>query len=468
MKILRLLVPILLLLACARLPRQSVSSMKPLVFKGHLSVSGGRGQKPGRWWQALHDPLINRLVRMALDHNPSLAGAKAHLAAARALVRQHRAVRWPHVNARASMTREYFSRQGLHTTANGTHVLYTEMDPFIVRYHLTGFGRETKSIQAAVGDERAAAARQAAVRWVVTTAVVRDALAAMAADQELANWQQSERVAHSLLCIDQIRFRDGLSGQGAVYRDQERLSAVRQHWLAAEAASGRARDALSAIVGRTPSFAGHLAFVGLPTRRVLALPAVIPLDMIAQRPDVRASRWLVTAAAARVGAARAAFYPDINIALFAGWNSIDLGDLLSPANLAHAIGPVVTLPIFEGGALRAALSGREAEFAEAQSRYQATLLRAVQEVADGLWEWRRLRFAMPAEHRALVAARQARRLAARAFMSGLTNRGPLLRAVLNVQAAKRHEIRLHEARAETWVGIEEAMGGDNGGRGHGH
>lgn len=468
MKLLRFLVPALLLLACARLPHHAVPPLKPLVLKGHLRVSGGRGPVAGRWWLGLRDPAIDRLVAIALRHNPSLAGAAAHIAAARALVRQHRAVRWFHLNAHAAMTQEYFSRHGLHTTANGTHVLYTEIDPFVIDYHLTGFGEETKRIQATLGDERAAVAQQAAVRWVVTTAVVRDALAAMAANEELANRGRARRVAQKLLRLDDIRFQDGLSGQATIYRDQERLSAIRQQWLAAQAAAGVARDALRAIVGSPPSFADHLSFATLPARQVLALPAVIPLGMIARRPDVVASRWLVTAAAARVGAARAAFYPDINIALFAGWNSVDLGDLLSPANLAHAVGPVVSLPIFEGGALRAALSGREADFAEAQSHYQTTLLQAVREVADGLWQWRRLRFAERAEHRALAATRHARQLAEQAFRSGLTNRGPLLRATLEVQAQERHDIRLHEARAETWVGIEEAMGGDNGRQGYEH
>lgn len=467
MKILRLLVPGLLLLACARLPHHPVPTPKPLVLTGRLRVSGGGGQVAGRWWRALRNPVIDRLVAIALHHNPSLAGASAHLAAARALVRQHRAVRWPHVNARVGMTREYFSRHGLHATANGTHVLYTEIDPIIARYHLTGFGQETKLIQAVLGEERAAVASQAAVRWAVTTAVVRDALAAMAANEELANRRLARRVAQRLLRIDQIRFQDGLSGQAAVYRDQERLSAIRQQWLVAQAAAGLARDALSAVVGSPPSFASHLPFADLPAGQVLALPSVVPLEMIARRPDVMATRWLVTAAAARVGVARAAFYPDINIALFAGWNSVDLGDILNPANLAHAVGPVVTLPIFEGGALRAALSGREADFAEAQSHYQTTLLQAVREVADDLWEWRRLRFAMRAERQALAAARQAQALAERAFRSGLTNQGPLLRATLEVRAQERNEIRLHAARAETWVDIEEAMGGDNGEQGHG-
>jgi outer membrane protein TolC len=172
-----------------------------------------------------------------------------------------------------------------------------------------------------------------------------------------------------------------------------------------------------------------------------------------------AARWLVFAADNAVHAARAAFYPDINLALFAGWNSIHLGDLLSPVNWAHAVGPAVTLPLFEGHALRAQLAIQRAAYLAARDHYRRVLLTAVREVADNVSDWTQTARELKAAQDAVESARHQQQLAAGAYAAGLTNRLPVLRAQLTATRESLTTIPLQRARGQAWAKLEEALGG---------
>ncbi|MBU2752305.1 TolC family protein, partial [Acidithiobacillus thiooxidans] len=176
------------------------------------------------------------------------------------------------------------------------------------------------------------------------------------------------------------RWQDGLNNARPVYAQTETYGSARQSVAQLRAAIVQQRYVLAALAGHGPDWGRNIGVEPLPDFSTINIPRQLPLRLISHRPDMVAARWEIEVAAQQVGAARAAFYPDVNIALFAGWNSIDLGDLFSPGNLAHAIGPVVSLPIFEGGKLRARLKAQNALYLAAQDHYRHTILSAVREI----------------------------------------------------------------------------------------
>ena len=458
-----LVIPVALVLAaCAPLPprpRPVVTSWRP-----HGTVAVGRpvaAWQP-RWWRAVGSRPLDALVAGALRGNPSLAVADARVHAAVATLREQRGSRRLQVSAAGGLTAEHFSQDGLHASANGQSVLYGEVDPLIARIHITQFGHIDEEVRAAFGGVQAAAADRAEARLIVTTQIVRTYFAAEAARTERACWQAMRRDARRLLALSRIRQRDGLSGARAVYADEERLDVASQGYRRAATALVRLRNILGALAGRGPAFGRALALGALPARGRLPLPSRIPLALVAHRPDVVAARRLVAVAAARVGAARAAFYPDVNLAFFAGWNSISLRDLFDPMNLARAIGPTVTLPIFEGGTLRAGLARQEAAFVAARAQYQGALVAAVREVADGVARLRRERQDLATQAQALRAAQRQEVLARQAFRAGLTDRAPLLQADSAWWRERARQMALRAARAATWARIEEAIDGQAG------
>ncbi|MBU2764588.1 TolC family protein, partial [Acidithiobacillus caldus] len=185
----------------------------------------------------------------------------------------------------------------------------------------------------------------------------------------------------------------------------------------------------------------------------------LPMGLLGRRPDIVAARWAVRAAAAQVGAARAAFYPNINLRLLAGWNSIHLADLFDPGNFAHAVGPAITLPIFEGGALRAQLRSQNAVFLAAQDHYRATILNALRQVADVLSEAQRLQRDAAALRAQWRSQRNQWLLQRSAWRSGLASRLPSLEARIQLQRTREAETVDRTRRLQNWVLLESALGG---------
>src|SRR6185312_11209988 len=114
----------------------------------------------------------------------------------------------------------------------------------------------------------------------------------------------------------------------------------------------------------------------------VAMSQTIPADLLGRRADIAAARWRVEASLRDVDSAKARFYPNINLAAFAGFNSLGFGKLFQSGSEQWNVGPALTLPIFEGGRLRANLRGKTADEDAAVESYNAAVINAVRDVAD--------------------------------------------------------------------------------------
>lgn len=446
---------------CAQLPRTLPASGRQTADSHPARPVSGRTPTwpSAAWWTVAGSRPLDRLMNTALRGNPTLTVASARVLAAHAIVLSAQAHGNLHLGAAATMTHAYFSQQGLHATANGTTVLYTEIDPLVAHYHLALWGRTRDRIRAALGALRAARAERTETRLLLATRIVVHYFALSGDRARYHDLVQQNRLAHHLLQLTQTRLRLGLAGAQAVYRQQEACAATHEALLSLAAAVRIERHMLAALAGRDPAFGAGIAVTPLP--RVIAprVPDDLSLALVTHRPDIAAARDAVAAAAARVGAARAAFYPEVDIALFAGWNSIHLADLLDPANLARAIGPVVTLPIFEGGALRARLRKETALYRLASAHYQHTVLDAARAVANRLTHLTEMRRTVNRQRRALRAARHLADLTQSAYEAGINDRLAVLSAQIGALEAHERLLILETHKAQAWALFMSALGG---------
>jgi efflux transporter, outer membrane factor (OMF) lipoprotein, NodT family len=454
-----------LVAGCARLPSTPAAAEHPAIqmratLKGD---AGGAGHWPhAQWWKQAGQPLLDQAMRTALRDNPDVEVADARLRAAQAVTRTTGALRLPHLDAQAGMTREYFSAQGLHSLVNGRHVVYTEIDPLRLSQHLDLWGRDRARILAAHGRQQMAAAEAAQVRLQVAQQVGMEYFALYGAASTLDLARRVATDTREMLQLQKSRLGVGLSDQRRLHRLVADLAQAERQVAARRAALAVARARLAAFAGQGPDWAGGLRVTQLAPLPPLPLPGRLPLHLAARRPDVVAARWGVEAAAQGVRAAREAFYPDVNLRLLAGWNSISLGDLFDPANLAHAIGPVVTLPLFEGGRLRGRYRQRQALYDEARGRYRRALLDAVREVVETLAERKRVRTEIAQQQRRCAALEQEQDLEQGAFRAGLVNRLKLLQAQRDVDQARLALADLRAQDGELWVRLETVLGGGFG------
>mgnify|MGYP001626330112 CR=1 FL=1 len=413
-----------------------------------------------RWWRELRQPALDTLVERALEHNPDLQEADARVLLAQAQVAAAHSRLLPHFDVGLSFTQQYFSDQGLHLSANGTSNFYTELNPIEARYHLDLWGQDADLVRAARGRLAMARAEAAQTRLLLSTATALHYLALQGDERVLHQERQLRHWQKTALQVAELAYASGLEDRSAVDLAKVALQQSSRRCDALVAVIAAERHALAALTGQGPD-----ASVPVDTadsgqaRPSVGLPAQLPMELLGRRPDIVAARWAVRAAAAQVGAARAAFYPDINLRLLAGWNSIRLGDLFNPGNFAHAVGPAITLPIFEGGALRAQLRAQNAVFLAAQDHYRETILTALQQVADVLSDARRLERdakALQTQQRSQDRQWQLQRTA---WRSGLTSRLPSIEARIQLQGTLEAETVNRIQRLQNWVLLESALGG---------
>jgi NodT family efflux transporter outer membrane factor (OMF) lipoprotein len=180
------------------------------------------------------------------------------------------------------------------------------------------------------------------------------------------------------------------------------------------------RNQLSALVGKGPQRGNSIRQVAL-AKDPVAIPTELPMDLLGRRPDIVAARQRVLAAGSEISAAKADFYPNVNLSAFAGFMSLGLSNLLQAGSQVYGVGPAITLPIFHGGALNARLDQRRAERELAIADYNEAVLSAVRETADAMASIRSIQKQQADQAASLRAITSAYDIAVDRYRSGLGN-----------------------------------------------
>jgi NodT family efflux transporter outer membrane factor (OMF) lipoprotein len=195
-----------------------------------------------------------------------------------------------------------------------------------------------------------------------------------------------------------------------------------------------------------------------------ALPAgtgvpALPADLLGRRPDIAAARWRVEAAGEDVKSTKAQFYPNINIAAFAGLSSIGLGQLLDLGSLQWGLGPAIRLPVFDAGRLRANLRGKTADLDVAIESYNGAVLEAIHEAGDAVATLKSVARQQSEQKQAQAAAEGAYAIALQRYQAGLGTYLNVLAAETAVLAQRRLGVDLAARALDARVALYRALGG---------
>jgi NodT family efflux transporter outer membrane factor (OMF) lipoprotein len=340
-----------------------------------------------------------------------------------------------------------------------------------LRYHLDLWGGDRAALAAATAAAAAVREEQEAVTLVLSTAVARGygRLLAALERQHLTGLQVA--ALGQALGMAAARYQDGVDPLFPTENLKARLAALKGHRAEAEAEERLARNQLATLAGEgpewgrkisVPSVVSGTASSGAKPLAVppgLAMPASLPLQRLAGRPDLRAALSRIAAAGHGITVARAAFYPQVDLVGFAGLQRVGLSDLLfTGAARAFSIGPSITLPVFEGGRLKANLSEKEAVYDALVERYNGAVLEAAQAVADLVVRDREAVARQAASADALQARERVASLAGSLETAGLKPAG--FAAERRVEALDE-QLKQLALRADRWgvaVGLVEALG----------
>jgi NodT family efflux transporter outer membrane factor (OMF) lipoprotein len=223
-----------------------------------------------------------------------------------------------------------------------------------------------------------------------------------------------------------------------------------------------ARNQLADLVGAGPDRGQTLQRPQLNAPASIALPSVLPAQLLGRRPDVAAARAQVEGAARGVRAAEASFYPNVNLTAFAGFQSLGLSQLFEGSDRVLGGGPALSLPMFNRDALTGALYVNQAQLDQSVGQYNQTLLDAVREVADLVANWRALEHESSEQQLALDDAQRAYDLTTDRYRAGLDNYLSVLSSQNQVLLAQGLRAELQARRLSFSVDLVRALGGGYG------
>ena len=446
-----------LLASCAQ-PGAPITQA-PLLAPAEAGLGDVAGAFPdARWWAALGDPALDALIETALTGQPGLQAAAARLAAADAAVALVQGGQGPQAALSADATRQRFSGNGLIPPAVAGRVRNTANVQASGHLALDFFGKQDAALAVAIGHQRAAAAEAQAARSLLAAQLTQAwvALARLLAQRDVATQAQAQRQA--LRDLTAQRVAAGLDTQGALRSADSPVPEARGQIAQLDGQIAATRHRLAALSGQAPQ-ALEAAAPQLARLRLALPPPHLGADLLGRRADVVAARWRVEAAAQGVAAARADFYPDINLNATVGLNALGLDRLLNLGSRQLSVGPALRLPLFDGGVLRAQLRGRAAEADAAVAAYNAAVLDAAREVADAAASLRSLAQQQAEQAQAQAAVADARTIAQQRFAAGLGNRLPVLQADALLLAQQAQALDLQARQLEAQAALALALGG---------
>jgi len=448
----------LVLVACAN-PAGIAPSHQPTAAAALAQTSIAATPWPAeQWWQGFGDSGLSALVEQALARQPSLQQALLRVQAAQAAVDATGAAAKPQVQFSADLTDQHFTAKGMVPPPLAGHMSWNNDLQVGASWELDLFGRQRAALDSAIGLQRAAEADAQAARVLLVSQVATHwfGLARQLELQQLA--QQSLQQREQVLNLVRQRIDAGLDSAVERHQAEGLVAQSRVELESLAQAVARERHALAELSGQAPQALATLT-ARLAPLKSRPLPAALGVDLLGRRADLVAQRWRVEAALRDVDVARTQFYPNINLVAFFGLSSLGLDNLLNAGARNFGAGPALRLPLFEGGRLRAQLAARSAEADAAVEGWNATLLRALREVADEVASLQALDRQQQAQAQANGAAESAFALALQRYQAGLGNFLSVLAADGTVLAQRRAGSDLKARHLTAEVALARALGG---------
>lgn len=413
------------------------------------------------WWEALHDSQLNRLVAAAIADSPTLRSAEARVRQAEALAGVARAATLPRVDASASTDRELYTANGAIPAALAGKYAWKNTATLSGSYDLDLWGRNRAALSAAIDEIRVASAEAQMARLTLETAVVRAyiqlSLDYALQDSVAENLVQRQRI----LAITRQRRAAGLASELEVANIETTLPAGQREHEQIGAAIAVLRNQLAALIGKGPGDGESIArpMLALEAGAAARLPATLPVELLGRRPDIVARRWRAQAAGARVDSARADFYPNVNLAAFAGLQSLGFSRFFDSHSKMLGVTPAISLPIFEGGRLRSALGNQSALYDVAVEQYNGAVIEAMHEVADAVVGMASVAQQEQVAQRALASARRQQQLAESAYRAGMTDALNVINAQLTLLNEQQQMAQVASKQLDHYALLMAALGG---------
>lgn len=363
------------------------------------------------WWNLFHDAELTELEQRVASQNLDVKVAAIRFAESRAQLSITTAAAYPSLNANASYTREQASNNGIFavvpsaagaSAANGAQgnsagaVKGTGLQPFDLyqggfdaSWEVDLWGRVRRSIESGEATSQAAQEAQRGVLLDSLAEVARDYIQLRGIQAQLKIAQDNVHTAQQSLDLTRQRAAGGVTTDLDVANASAQLRTTLAQIPSLQTQEAQTINALSLLLGQPPNALREELATPHPVPPVPPkVPVGIPSELARRRPDIRQAEAQLHAATANIGVAEAAFYPQLTLTGSFGLQSLTFQHAFDLASKQYALGPGLTIPIFQGGQLRGQLHLTQAQQEEAAINYQKTVLQAWHDVDNALTAYR--------------------------------------------------------------------------------
>lgn len=415
-----------------------------------------------RWWEVFQDAQLSSLIDRAVAANLDLRIAAARLQQSRAAREVVAGEQTPSVDGNLGYQRKRNSAEGLNDpSGNSGRAAFNQWDGGIgASWELDLWGRVGREVEAADANVQVAENDQRAALLSLQAEVANDYLRLRGLQQTLAVTRQNLDLARNSLELSRVRLSDGVATHLDVAEAAAEVASLESRLPVLEQNQASLINALGLLLAQTPrALQSELE----PSRPMVAVPATVPVglpsELAQRRPDIRRAEARLHAATASIGVAEGDFYPRIMLSGNVGFQSLQLSDFGSWGSRAFGIGPQLSVPIFEGGRLRGMVHLREAQEQEAALAYQQTVLRAWQEIDDGMGLYN----ASQLQQRKLAEAVQHNQVALEAvkrqYVEGVVDFVNVLTVQRTLLATQEQWVQSSTTQAQALVGLYRSLGG---------
>lgn len=416
----------------------------------------------GEWWRVFKDPALNDLERQAQDANQNLVAAAARLKEARALNQSARSALFPTLDAGFGPTREKVSPASQFQSDSGQGASQTLWRAQAgVSYEVDIFGRVASTVDAADAETQRSEALFRSVLLALQADVAQNYFALRQLDAESDVYVRAVELREQALKLVQQRYSMGDISELDVARAESELETARSDAMTVQRLRATSEHSLAVLLGKTPA---EFAMAANPLQPViLRIPAGLPSSLLERRPDIAAAERSMAAANARIGVAKAAFFPSLTLTGSAGFESGSLSNLFHWSSSTFLLGPLagtaLNLPIFDGGLRKGNLANARAVYEEDVANYRQQVLVAFREVEDNLSDLRLLEGQTQTQAKAVDASSRAAQLARAQYTEGDVIYLSVIDAERTALQSRRAAVQLQGAQAAATVNLIRALGG---------
>ncbi|MCC7065983.1 MAG: efflux transporter outer membrane subunit [Planctomycetes bacterium] len=405
----------------------------------HFDASATNTTAQTAWWQTLGCAHLDELVQQALAANHDLLAAAARIQQARALAGIADAADSVQINATTGYMRTRTTKATPSPIAGRSYDTWSlGLD---VSWEIDLFGRLARESEARTAEVQLAEADREGIQQSLIAEVVSAYADLRGADHRRAVARSSIEASEQLVQITRVRADSGTGNDLDTARAERLLASARSRLPAQEQQWRRSAHRLAVLVGRTP---GELVAALRDSADLSNVPDLIalglPAELIRRRPDVSAAERRLAAATARLGTALADRYPRLSITGFFGLEADRASEIFRSTSRAMRAGPALQLPLFTGGTVTEQIAVREAQIDEARAELEQSVLRAFEEVENGVAGLQQERLHLAELSNAVEAAERARTFAQQRFDTGIDD-------FLSVLDAEQARLDLADQRA---------------------